>query len=56
MPAGLTCSGDIGAAWGGGSRAEAARVEGAGLSAVLQHLLGEGASLVWENRGGFRWV
>lgn len=44
----LTCGGDIGAAGGGGSRAIAAGEVGAGLPALLQHLLAEGASLVWE--------
>ena len=43
---GLTCGGDVGAAWGGRPRTEAACVGGAGLPAVLEHLLGEGASLV----------
>lgn len=44
----LTCGGDIGAAGGGGSGAVAAGEVGAGLPALLQHLLAEGASLVWE--------
>ena len=44
---GLTCGGDVGAARGGCPRAEAAWVGGAGLPAVLEHLLGKGASLVW---------
>lgn len=45
----LTCSGDIGAAGGGGpGGAVAAGEVGAGLPALLKHLLAEGASLVWE--------
>lgn len=48
LPRELTCGGDFRAAGGGGSWTVAAREVGAGLPALLQHLLAEGASLVWE--------
>lgn len=44
----LTCDGDVGAAGGQGPCTVAAGVAGAGLLAVVQHLLAEGASVVWE--------
>ena len=48
---GLTCGGDVGAAWGGRPCAKAAWAGGAGLPTVLEHLLGEGALLVWGAGG-----
>lgn len=48
----LTCSRDIRATRGGRSRAIATAIVGTGLAAIIQQLLGERASLIWEKEVG----